>query len=69
MRLEFTKMHGLGNDFVVIDLVTQRVRLEAPQIRQIADRHFGYDTLVPAFKIASNTKTTSIWYCCTCWQA
>jgi diaminopimelate epimerase len=41
MRLEFTKMHGLGNDFVVIDLVTQRVRLEPPQIRQIADRHFG----------------------------
>ena len=41
MRLEFTKMHGLGNDFVVIDLVTQRIRLEAPQIRQIADRHFG----------------------------
>jgi hypothetical protein len=29
MRLEFTKMHGLGNDFMVIDLVSQRVRLEA----------------------------------------
>jgi diaminopimelate epimerase len=41
MRLEFTKMHGLGNDFVVIDLVTQRLRLEPEQIRQIADRHFG----------------------------
>lgn len=41
MRLEFTKMHGLGNDFVVIDMVTQRARLDAPQIRQIADRHFG----------------------------
>lgn len=41
MRLEFTKMHGLGNDFMVIDLVTQRVRLEPEQIRQLADRHFG----------------------------
>lgn len=41
MRLEFTKMHGLGNDFMVIDLVSQRVRLEPEQIRQLADRHFG----------------------------
>jgi len=41
MRLEFTKMHGLGNDFMVVDLVTQRVRLEPEQIRQLADRHFG----------------------------
>ena len=41
MRLEFTKMHGLGNDFVVIDLVTQRLRLEPALIRQLADRHFG----------------------------
>jgi diaminopimelate epimerase len=41
MRLEFTKMHGLGNDFVVIDLVSQHVQLEPEQIRQLADRHFG----------------------------
>ena len=41
MRLEFTKMHGLGNDFVVIDLVTQHVLLTPEQIRQLADRHFG----------------------------
>lgn len=41
MRLEFTKMHGLGNDFVVIDLVSQRVKLEPEQIRELADRHFG----------------------------
>ncbi len=41
MRLEFTKMHGLGNDFMVIDLVSQRVRLSPEQIRQLADRHFG----------------------------
>jgi diaminopimelate epimerase len=41
MRLEFTKMHGLGNDFMVIDLVSQRLRLTPEQIRQLADRHFG----------------------------
>ena len=41
MRLEFTKMHGLGNDFVVLDLVSQRARLDAPVIRRLADRHIG----------------------------
>ncbi|WP_027329701.1 diaminopimelate epimerase [Marinimicrobium agarilyticum] len=41
MRLRFTKMHGLGNDFVVIDGVTQKVRLNADKIRALADRHFG----------------------------
>ncbi len=41
MRLRFTKMHGLGNDFVVIDGVTQKVRLSTEKIRYLADRHFG----------------------------
>ena len=41
MRLKFTKMHGLGNDFVVIDAVRQSVTLSAEQIRFLADRHFG----------------------------
>jgi len=41
MRLEFTKMHGLGNDFLMLDLVSQRVRLDAATIRQLADRNFG----------------------------
>lgn len=41
MRIRFTKMHGLGNDFVVIDAVRQDVRLNAEQVRRIADRHFG----------------------------
>jgi diaminopimelate epimerase len=39
--LRFTKMQGLGNDFMVIDGVTQSVHLEADQIRRLADRHFG----------------------------
>lgn len=38
---EFTKMQGLGNDFVVIDGVTQAIRLAPADIRTIADRHFG----------------------------
>lgn len=41
MLLHFTKMHGLGNDFMMVDLVTQRARLEAEQIRRLADRRFG----------------------------
>ncbi|MCB1617045.1 MAG: diaminopimelate epimerase [Pseudomonadales bacterium] len=41
MILRFTKMHGLGNDFVVIDLVTQRARLTEEQIRFLSDRHLG----------------------------
>ncbi len=41
MKLKFTKMHGAGNDFVVIDAISQTVALTAEQIRLIADRHFG----------------------------
>mgnify|MGYP000153175244 CR=1 FL=1 len=41
MELRFTKMHGLGNDFVVFDAISQRVDLTPEQYRFIADRHFG----------------------------
>jgi diaminopimelate epimerase len=41
MQLEFTKMHGLGNDFVVIDAINQTVDLTTEQIRFLADRRFG----------------------------
>jgi diaminopimelate epimerase len=41
MEIEFTKMHGLGNDFVVIDAITQSIALNAEQIRAIANRHRG----------------------------
>ena len=41
MRLKFTKMHGLGNDFMVIDGVTQSVELTPERIERWADRHFG----------------------------
>ena len=41
MQINFTKMQGLGNDFVVIDAINQAIALTAEQIRFIADRHFG----------------------------
>ena len=41
MELCFSKMHGLGNDFVVIDAINQQVKLSTPQIRHIADRRHG----------------------------
>jgi diaminopimelate epimerase len=41
MRLKFTKMHGLGNDFMVIDGVTQAVELSESQIEKWANRNFG----------------------------
>lgn len=41
MKLEFTKMQGLGNDFVVIDAFSRKVELNSRQFRFIADRHFG----------------------------
>ena len=41
MKLAFTKMHGAGNDFVVIDGVTQDVNLSTAQLRRLADRHRG----------------------------
>ena len=41
MLLHFTKMHGLGNDFMVVDRVSQSVRLPPEKIRRLADRRFG----------------------------
>ena len=41
MRLKFTKMHGLGNDFVVLDATRAPIELSRDELRWIADRHFG----------------------------
>jgi len=41
MLLQFSKMHGLGNDFMVVDAVSQNVFLTKEQIKQLADRNFG----------------------------
>ena len=41
MEIQFTKMHGLGNDFVVIDAINQDISLNEDQVKFIADRRFG----------------------------
>jgi diaminopimelate epimerase len=41
MKIRFTKMHGLGNDFVVLDAVRQDFVPTPAQARFLADRHFG----------------------------
>ncbi len=48
MTLEFSKMHGLGNDFMVIDAIHQSVELSAAQVQALADRHcgVGFDQLL-----------------------
>ncbi len=48
MRVHFTKMHGLSNDFVVIDAVSQHVSLRSGQIQKLADRNtgIGFDQLL-----------------------
>ncbi len=39
--MQFSKMHGLGNDFMVVDAVTQNVYFSPELIRRLADRHTG----------------------------
>lgn len=41
MKLKFTKMHGAGNDFVVIDAIGQQIDFTAAQWKQLGDRRFG----------------------------
>jgi len=41
MLIQFTKMHGLGNDFMVIDGLSQDIELNSEQVRQLADRRLG----------------------------
>ncbi|EKO3813007.1 diaminopimelate epimerase [Vibrio harveyi] len=48
MHFHFSKMHGLGNDFVVVDCITQNVFFSQDLIRRLADRHtgVGFDQLL-----------------------
>lgn len=41
MQVRFTKMHGLGNDFMVIDALSQRVKLTPKIVRKLSDRNLG----------------------------
>ena len=48
MKLRFAKMHGLGNDFVVLDALDAAVKLDEPRVRELADRRtgIGFDQLL-----------------------
>ena len=48
MQLRFTKMHGLGNDFMVLDLISQHAHIQPKHVRQWGDRHtgIGFDQLL-----------------------
>jgi diaminopimelate epimerase len=54
--INFTKMHGLGNDFVVIDAINQHIALTSEQIRLMSNRHFGigFDQLLLVEKAVSD---------------
>lgn len=56
MLLKFTKMHGAGNDFVVLDGYRQNIELNPEQLRLLADRHFGIgcDQILLVEKAQSN---------------
>lgn len=41
MLIKFTKMHGLGNDFMVVDMISQHAHLRPEQVKKLSDRHFG----------------------------
>lgn len=41
MQIKFSKMHGLGNDFMVVDTVTQKVFFSTDLIKRLGDRHLG----------------------------
>ncbi|PCJ35470.1 MAG: diaminopimelate epimerase [Moraxellaceae bacterium] len=48
MNISFTKMHGLGNDFMVIEQISQNISLNNAQIQRLSDRHtgIGFDQLL-----------------------
>ncbi|MYM61428.1 diaminopimelate epimerase [Vibrio sp. OCN044] len=48
MHFHFSKMHGLGNDFMVVDCITQNIFFSPDLIRRLADRHtgVGFDQLI-----------------------
>ena len=48
MHFHFSKMHGLGNDFMVVDCITQNIFFSPDLIRRLANRHtgVGFDQLL-----------------------
>ena len=66
MKLRFTKMHGAGNDFVVLDATRGPLPLSTAQYRFIADRRFGIGAdqilVVEPGNAAAGTDFTSVSY-------
>ncbi len=57
MKLHFSKMHGIGNDFVIVDCREQPLRLSAAQISHLGDRHtgIGFDQLLTIEQSSDST--------------
>jgi diaminopimelate epimerase len=62
MNMNFTKMHGLGNDFIVIDAITQPIELSEDQYRFIADRRFGIGCDQILLVEKARSETTDFYY-------
>jgi len=62
MQVNFTKMHGLGNDFIVFDAVNHPLSLTAPQLRALADRRLGIGCDQILVVEASNTPDVDFRY-------
>jgi diaminopimelate epimerase len=62
MNMNFTKMHGLGNDFIVIDAITQPIELSKDQYRFIADRRFGIGCDQILLVEKARSETTDFYY-------
>lgn len=74
MKLQFTKMHGAGNDFIVIDSTEAPFTMTTNQLRFIADRHLGIGadqilivekarTRIRISVIGSSIRTAAKWRC------
>ena len=62
MKVPFTKMHGLGNDFVVLDATLLPLDLNTTQVRHLADRRFGIGCDQLLLVEPPHSKTTDFYY-------
>ena len=62
MPITFHKMHGLGNDFIVLDLRQQELEITEQRVKQLADRHtgLGFDQLLILRKAADMRQTAAV---------
>lgn len=63
--MKFTKMHGLGNDYLVMDGIHQKIHLTPAQIHKLCDRHFGIGAdgiilILPVHKFKSSRVHESV---------